>query len=185
MTLRNLSLGVFTGCAVAFAIFASPAQSQTGDAAAERCSSFNALSERHGNSAREITAKAQEQAKSMPATDVDKFLAVSEAGAKSEWEMSALARDAYRKCMHDYLAGGSAAAPQTPAPVPRQAVQQPAQQPAVQQPRTKQTQQQQRTQQKPRAAQTQRVQQEAEPAYQPVLPGLINLGIGIGLGGFR
>lgn len=184
MTRKSLSFRVFLGPAVALAIFASPALSQTGDAAAERCASFNALSERHGNSARDITAKAQAQAKSMPAADAERFLAANEAGAKSEWEMSALARDAYRKCMQDYLAGGSAA--------PQQAVEEPRQQQAVQQPspqaRPKQTQQQ--VQQKPRVQQARQVKQEQlepepQPMYRPVLPGLIGFGLGLGLGGIR
>jgi len=172
----SLVSALFLGASASFA------QAQTGAAAAERCSSFNALSEKHGNSAREITAKAQEQAKSMPAANAEKFLAANEAGAKSEWEMSALARDAYRKCMQDYLAGGSSA--------PQQAVEPPRQQQTVQQPspqtRPKQTQQQ--VQQKPRAQQVQRVKQEQpepQPVYRPVLPGLIGFGIGVGLGGIQ
>jgi hypothetical protein len=107
--------------------------------------------------------------------------------------MSALAREAYRKCMQDYVAGGAPSAPQTPSvapPVQQQAVQQPPQQQAVQQPvqqaRPKPAPQQ--AQQKPRVQQAQRVKQERpEPqtVYRPVLPGLIGFGLGIGLGGIR
>lgn len=178
---RKLVLGLSSAAALVLAGSASLAQSPS---AAETCAAFNALSERHGESARDILAKSQEQAKSMPPADAEKYLAAQRAGANSEWEMSALARDAYRKCMQDYLSGGSAAAPQAPAPaapVRQQAVQQPVKQQPVKQapPKKKVT-----SAPKPRVQQVQQAEPPMEPepqqTFPPLLPGLLGIGIGLG-----
>lgn len=183
MGLLKLVLGLSSAAALMLAGSASLAQSPS---AAETCAAFNTLSERHGESARDILAKSQEQAKSMPPADAEKYLAAQKAGANSEWEMSALARDAYRKCMQDYLSGGSAAAPQAPAPAPaapvrQQAVQQPVKQQSVKQtqPKKKVT-----SAQKPRVQQVQQAEPPMEPepqqSFPPLLPGLLGIGIGLG-----
>jgi hypothetical protein len=186
MCLRNLLLGLSSAAALVLAGSVSFAQSPS---AAETCTAFNALSERHGESAREILAKAGEQAKSMPPADAEKYLAANKAGADSEWQMSALARDAYRKCMQDYLSGGSAAAPQAPAPaapVKQQAVQQPAKQQSVKQQSVKQAPPKKKvtSAQKPRVQQVQQPEAPMEPepqqTFQPLFPGLLGIGIGLG-----
>lgn len=77
----------------------------------DQCVMFNTLAEKHTAQAQEVQRVIAEQAKNLPAGDAQKYLNDRKKVSDSEWELAALARESYRKCMKDYLAGQPTKAP--------------------------------------------------------------------------
>ncbi len=172
---------------VLFALTMQSANSQN----PEQCATFNALADKHDQRAQTYLKSIEADIKDLDPATVARLVEEKTKTASSESELSSLAREAYRKCLTDYLQGGNSAANPQPASPLQQALpapQAPQAQPAPQaRPAPRAPAKKGRPVQQVRSPQ-QQVQQPERPQYQqeaPIFfqPGrLIELGIGIGIG---
>lgn len=182
---RHLCIGVGLACLAFPDSIPSFSQPLSGP---QQCAAFNALADQHSQRAQGMLKEIETETQTMKPEDIPRFVEDRTNTASAETTLANLARDAYRKCLTDYLAGGSAqpdaAAPAVQeAPLQEAPAQQGAPQPVQQAPAKKAK----PAQQAPRPAQQQRVQrqpqtQEQQPPRLFVPGGLIDLGIGIGIG---
>ncbi len=161
-----------TGMACSAAAYA---QGPTAPPALVQCATFNSLSDQHADQAQNLQRAIEAQAQTMPPDEGRKFIEEKSKATKSEFELAALAREAYRKCLKDYLQAGAAPAAPVQQAQPVQQVQPaPVQQaqPAPARPMQQQ--------QYVRRQQTQ--PQQEQPVERPSLAPLIGFGIGLGRG---
>lgn len=183
----------FRLCAVVAVLAAThslPAQAQSPGSDAQQCAVLNTLADQHEAQAQALLKSIETPAAGMDPAQIAALVEQKSRESSGQSELAGLTREAYRKCLRDYLSGGQAVAPAPlPAPVQQVApIQQvaPVQQAApVQQPvqQVQPVQQQQQVYRPPvqQHQQYQQQQQRYQQYQQQVVPGLIELGIGLGL----
>lgn len=195
----------FSLCAVVVVLAATYSlslQAQSAAPSPQQCLAFNTLADQHEGKAQSILRSIETDTRNRPADEIARIMQERSEAAATESQFATLSRDAYRKCLTDYLSGGAPQPPSAPqqmaaptqpqAPADQQPPVQPVQPAPVQQAPVQQAKpvkqapaKQQPAKQQQRVHQQPQQQQQYQPGFIIGPGGLIDLGIGIGIGRHR
>jgi hypothetical protein len=103
-----------------FSVSQSASAQQTNQAL-DQCVVFKGLADQHSSQAEAIQKVIAEEAKQYTGAEAIRFLEARKKAAQSEWELAALAQEAYRKCMRDYVGAKATLPSAQPSPTAKAA----------------------------------------------------------------